>query len=67
MSQKNKSVPESRFQKFREWWCKNFGHITIGPYYGMAQAHCRRCGCKNKGIAADGTPEYTEPWGPFFN
>lgn len=67
MSQKNKSVPESRFQKFREWWCKKFGHLTVGPYYRMPQAHCRRCGCKNEGIASGDATEYSEPWGSFFN
>lgn len=64
--QQNKTVPESKNQKFREWWCKKFGHITTGPFYGMPQSHCRRCGKRNW-CAMEDSPEYSEVWGPFFN
>lgn len=66
MPQKNDLVQISRSQRFREWWCKKFSCITIGPYYGMVQSHCRRCGHKNKGIASEDCPEWSKPWGPFF-
>ena len=66
MKQLNKTVPESFSQKFREWWCSKFGHITIGPFYGMAQSSCRRCGKRNN-CASEGVPEYSEIWGDFFN
>ena len=67
MKQLNKTVAESFSQKFREWWCRKFGHITVGPYYGMAQGYCRRCGKKNEGIAYPDAPLYeNDIWGPFF-
>jgi len=65
MIQQNKTVPETFSQKFREWWCKQFGHITSGPHYGMPQSHCRRCGCKTY-HAVDTCKDWDEPWGPFF-
>ena len=66
MKQQNKTVPESFSQKFREWWCKKFGHLTTGPYYGMPQASCRRCGRRNEGYACESVPKWSEVWGPFF-
>lgn len=68
MKQLNNTVPLSFNQKFREWWCKKFGHITIGPYYHMPQAYCRRCGRKNESIASQDAPMYeNDIWGSFFN
>ncbi len=47
-----------------EWLCDKFGCITTGPYYGMPQAHCRRCGKKTY-FAADYCSDYIEPWGEY--
>jgi len=51
-------------RKFWEWKCKKYGHITYGSYYGMPQAHCRRCGRKTS-YAADFCEEQIEPWGEY--
>jgi len=51
-------------RKFWNWQCKKYGCITVGKYYGMAQAHCRRCGKKTV-WAAEGVSEHIEPWGEY--
>jgi len=43
--------------------CFKYGHILTGPYYGLLQNHCRRCGAPNK-CATDMTT-YVHPWGEF--
>jgi hypothetical protein len=60
MEQKNKTVPESFKQKFREFLCKWLGCIEYGPYYGMPQASCARCGHKNW-CGSEHVPEWQPP------
>ena len=49
---------------FWRWQCRKYGCITTGPYYGMPQSHCRRCGKRLWG-AIDGQTEFVEPWGEY--
>ena len=53
-------------RKRREFWLWQCAGrcITTGPFYGMAQSHCRRCG-KRTNHAAEGQPEQVEPWGEY--
>lgn len=41
--------------------CQRNGCITHGAYYGLPQAHCRRCGGKNY-CAMDKCAEWIEPF-----
>jgi hypothetical protein len=60
---KNPLVKDTLKNRFNEWLCgKNFRRcIRYESYYGMAQAWCKRCGHKNKGLASDGVPEWHIP------
>lgn len=57
--------PRSWRRQFNQWLCNKFGCIQIGPYYGMPQSHCRRCGHINKYIASSDCEEWDEPWGEY--
>lgn len=45
-----------------KWWCRWFGCRTTGPYYGMPQSHCWRCGMRT-GYAnpALNLPDFVKP------
>jgi hypothetical protein len=62
----SKKIPaiKKHWRRFWEWQCKKYGCITIGSYYGMPQAHCRRCG-KKTSYAADFCEDKIEPWGEY--
>jgi len=56
-------IVKSNFKHWlNELMCKYFGCLTSGPYYGMPQAHCPRCGHINKGIAYEDAEEWSEPY-----
>lgn len=57
---KNTLVKDSPNQRAREFICKIYGCETIGKYYKLPQATCRRCGHKNK-CAGDHMPEWNNP------
>lgn len=61
---KNPLIEDNLSNRYNEWLCgKKFQNCYhIGPYYGMPQASCRRCGHKNYGIAADFISEWSLPW-----
>jgi hypothetical protein len=40
----NPLVEQTPKVRFNQWRCKKYGCLTVGEYYGMSQAHCRRCG-----------------------
>ena len=61
MKTQNPLVKDTFKQRFYEWICKKFGHVTVGSYYGMPQAWCGRCGRRNDNIAADGVPKWSIP------
>jgi len=61
MKTQNPLIEDTLRQRFKEWVCRKFGHITVGPYYGMPQAWCGRCGCRNDGIACFNAPEWHVP------
>jgi hypothetical protein len=47
-------------QRVREYKCRVGGCKTVGRYYGMSQATCRRCGHRNRS-GADFVSEWSEP------
>ncbi len=51
-------------RKFWNWQCEKFGCLTTGPYYGMVQSHCRRCG-KKTSYANDHCKDWEAPWGEY--
>ena len=55
--------PKSLRRRFHVWLCKHFGHIKHGDYYGMVQAHCRRCGAETHWNATD--EKWELPWGEY--
>lgn len=57
--------PKSWRRRFYQWLCNKFGCILTGPYYGMPQAHCRRCGHINRGTAKLNCDEWNIPWGEY--
>ena len=57
---KNTVVGDTPDQRVREFICRIDGCITVGSYYGMAQATCRRCGHKNS-CAGTHVPEWRDP------
>jgi hypothetical protein len=62
----NPLIKDTLRRRFHAAICRRYGHITSGPYYGMMQSHCRRCGVINKGIAADFCKDWDEPWGEYL-
>jgi hypothetical protein len=61
---KKVSFIKRQLRKYWEWKCKKYGCIKYGSYYGMPQAHCRRCGLKTS-FAADFCEDRIEPWGEY--
>lgn len=64
MSDINPLVKNTLRRRWRRWLCKKFGCLLYGPWYGMAQASCRRCG-KRTSFAASHVPEWSLPWGEY--
>lgn len=49
--------------RFHRWFREKFGCIQISSYYGLLQAHCRRCGHENLGNASG--KEWILPWNEY--
>jgi len=59
--ERKRPVTETYYpSRWRRALCRLFGHMRMGPYYGMALSHCWRCG-KRTLAARPGQPEYKVP------
>lgn len=62
---KNPLIKDSQSfrRRYHAWLCGDKQHIHVGPYYGMSQSMCRRCG--KVFYPEEGKPEWEEPWGEY--
>ena len=56
----NPLVKDTFWNRYKYWYCRKNGHVHSGPYYGMPQAICSRCGKKLSGANAS-VPNWSEP------
>lgn len=60
----NPYVSDNLRRRWHVFLCRQTGCIHSGPYYGMPQAHCRRCG-KKTWSAEVNAEEWIVPWGEY--